>query len=78
MAGICSRHQHNEPTCKNCQVNLDNDPRFIEAKKRAKAAGEYTCECGFTESGVKPPNSIRGDISRRLRFGNLIVLTLYK
>jgi rubrerythrin len=49
MAGICSKHQHFEPGCRLCAIDIrDALPGYEKKLAEAKAAGEHTCEeCGF-------------------------------
>ena len=49
MAGICSRHQGNDPDCAACQAEpRDLFPDWDEKLAEAEAAGRIHCpECGY-------------------------------
>lgn len=49
MSGICSAHQHYEPSCELCNTDVREVlPDYDRKKAEAEAAGEHDCECGFT------------------------------
>lgn len=52
MSGICSRHSgRTVEGCVACHSTLEDifgDTEVARARAEAKAAGEFTCDCGFT------------------------------
>jgi hypothetical protein len=52
VAGVCSKHQRNDPDCDLCQTTVQEllgitDEQYAYMRAEAEDAGLYTCDCGF-------------------------------